>query len=55
MERYLSVGIATIVALMATHRASSHKDRVATKDHRQEEIDRPDVCLHEDEPAGLLH
>jgi hypothetical protein len=41
MERYLSIGVSTIVALMAAHRA-------ATSPYSQEQIARIDAYLRED-------
>lgn len=51
MERHLSTGVATIVALMAAHRAASSREE-APVPYGQEEIVRINAYLRGDEPAA---
>lgn len=48
MERHLSTGLATIVALMAAHRAASGRDGTRVT-YSQEQVDRIGAYLHEKE------
>jgi hypothetical protein len=50
MERHLSAGVTTIVALMAAHRAAAGREG-APVSYCQEEVAQVDAYLHEDEPA----
>lgn len=56
MERHFSIGVATIVALMAAHRAASDREDTST-DCFQEELSRIDAYLNQADtptsrPAG---
>lgn len=51
MERHLSTGVATIVALMAAHRAAGGGEGVPVA-YCQEEVARIDAYLREDGPAA---
>jgi hypothetical protein len=50
MERHFSTGISTIVAIMAAHRATSGRERVAAA-YCQDAVDQIDAYLHETEPS----
>jgi hypothetical protein len=50
MERHLSTGVSTIVALMAAHRVASGRER-STAVYSQDEIARIVAYLHENELA----
>ena len=45
MQRYLSVGVSTLVALMAAHRAAAGSDETRLAAFNQEEIARIDADL----------
>jgi hypothetical protein len=50
MERHLSTSLATIVALMAAHRAAFGKEG-APVTYCQEKVNRIDAYLHDKEPT----